>query len=268
MNDKKFLIASDIDGTLIPHEPDESTNLDISAFNKAIESNNTVFFAYVTGRHLELALDGINKFNLKIPDIFVCDVGTSIYDKKGSRWLPDEKYRQIMEDSWGGFSREYIAEALKNVKGLEEQEEEKLKEFKQSYYLPMGSEKTVIQKINEILSPKNIKTSIIYSVDEKKNIGLLDILPKNASKDSALKYLQNRLEINADNVVYAGDSGNDIEAFLSGYKAIVVKNTITEVVREVVERSKEKNLESKIYFTEKKHSAGVLEGLRYFGFVK
>ena len=260
---KKYLIASDIDGTLIPHKSNCLTGLDIQNFNKAV-SNSDAVLVYVSGRHLELALKGLKESGLMTPDFFICDVGSSIYFKKSGKWIKDKKYSGILKKSWKGLSRKDIASLLGGI-DIKEQEKTKLKEFKQSYYLPMEISKSVVAQVKRIFKKNNIESSVIYSVDDKDQVGLLDILPTSASKTSAIKYLSKKIKIPNGNIVYSGDSGNDIDVFVSGIKSIVVANTRDEVKKEAKRKTKNKN---KLYFAEAKHSCGVVEGLKHFGVVK
>ncbi len=48
-------------------------------------------------------------------------------------------------------------------------------------------------KTEYLLAESEIEANIIYSVDSKKNIGLLDILPKTAAKEPALVFLWKNL---------------------------------------------------------------------------
>lgn len=262
---KKFLLASDLDGTVIPLEDEPEWEEEIAHFGSLVSQQDGLTLAYVTGRHLDLALDGVAQRDLPLPDIMVCDVGTTIYIRNGVRWEVDDAYRRRLGESWRGKSSGGISELLAGVEGLEEQEAEKQGEFKQSYYIPSRSKReNILQKVEEILQQAGLKTNLIFSVDSFTGSGLLDILPGMAAKDKALDYLQELLQIPKEHIVYAGDSGNDLAAFVSGYNAIVVANTAGPVCEETIRLAREKGIESRVFFARHKYTRGVIEGCRHF----
>ena len=98
------------------------------------EANEGLLLAYVTGRHLSLAQAGIEELGLPSPDLFVCDVGTSVYRRTNGGYEPDSEYRQAMRAAFGGLVGDDIRVAIGTVAGMELQEEDKQAEFKVSYY--------------------------------------------------------------------------------------------------------------------------------------
>ena len=92
----------------------------------------------------------------------------------------------------------------------------------------------------------------------------MDVLPDIAAKDYALRYLWQRLELEFDKVVYAGDSGNDLLAFVSGFNAIIVNNTSEAVKKEVRRQAKEKKIEQRTYFAGSKYVQGVIDGCFHY----
>ena len=266
---KTALLASDMDGTVIPLESGKERDDELLRFNRLMQKNSHVALAYVTGRHLELGLEGVEKYRLPSPDIFVCDVGTTIYFQNHGDWHKDEEYRQKLKQSWHGKTSSDIAQILKGIHALDPQEEEKQKEFKQSYYTePDIDIETTINIIHKHLAVYAIEANVIYSVDSKKNIGLVDVLPKIAAKDYALEYLWKKLELMKDSVVYAGDSGNDLLAFLSGFNAIIVDNTADAVKETVRRQAREKRIEKRIFFASARFVQGVMEGCFYFNLLR
>lgn len=266
----EYLLATDMDGTVIPLDRRKGRRREIADFRKAIQSNRSIVLAYVTGRHRKLALEGIREHHLPLPRILVCDVGTAVYTRKGRCWVPDNQYRRKMKACLGGHTGDDLARALQDTQDVIPQEEEKQAEFKRSYYVPLPAErKKVIARVKRKLAVKGIKANLVYSVDRQKGVGLLDILPASVAKDSALYYLQRKLRIPAERIVYAGDSGNDLLAFTSGFKAIVVANTpapVKDILRSLTR--KKKKLSESLFFARHRYAKGVLEGARYFGILK
>lgn len=265
MKNKTSLLASDMDGTVIPLENGKEREEEIKEFVRLREKHPDLCLAYVTGRHLELGLDGVKKYGLPKPDIFVCDVGTTIHRKENGHWTVDEDYRDRLQRAWNGLCGDDIARLLTDITDLTAQEEEKQKEFKQSYYVPVHvARKEIVSHIHETLRRQGVDANIIYSVDTLADIGLVDVLPPIAAKDYALEYLWKSLAIEKNRVAYAGDSGNDLLAFLSGFNAILVHNTADDVKEEVREKARLKNIENYVFFASGNYVKGVMEGCYYF----
>ncbi len=267
--DIKKLLASDMDGTVVPLDHKPERQIEIQEFNQLISTHPQVALAYVTGRHLELGLEGVAKHNLPTPRIFVCDVGTTIYLRENGAWQVDRDYRGLLQQSWHNLTGSDIAALLADIPNLEPQEDERQKEFKQSYYVPLLIDrKEIVQQIKTKLHTEDIEANVIYSIDSLKNIGLVDVLPVIAAKDYALQYLWKKLQINKENIVYAGDSGNDLLAFVSGFNAIVVQNTGEDVKEAVRKQIVIKNIEQHLFFANYKYVKGVIEGCFHFKLFK
>lgn len=259
------LLASDMDGTLIPLSDHQNYRGDIEKFNSEVAASRNLHLAYITGRHLQLGLAGVEQNNLTMPDIFICDVGTSVYFFNEGQWRLDENYRQKLRRSWQGTDGGSIIKLLSSIPQLAPQEDEKQGEFKSSFYLPAEANASKVRDhIRAILRIKNIQANLIFSLDSLKKTGLLDILPPMAAKDAALHHIAGHFSIAPQNVFYAGDSGNDLLAFISGYNAIVVGNTDKQTKEAVQRIAMGKKLQDKIFFAHRFYTAGVLEGCRHF----
>ena len=128
------LLACDMDGTIIPLSDLKAQKDAIRHFKEKSSKTPSLHLAYVTGRHLELGLEGVLENGLPMPHVFVCDVGTTIYFREKKQWRLDESYAGKLRRSWDGRGGETIQRLLSNVAGLQLQEEEKQGEFKKSYY--------------------------------------------------------------------------------------------------------------------------------------
>jgi sucrose-phosphate synthase len=63
-----------------------------------------------------------------------------------------------------------------------------------------------------------------------------------------------------DEILVAGDSGNDLDMFISGAKGIVVGNHYAEL--EVLRKYK------RIFFSQSPASSGILDGLKNFNWLQ
>lgn len=91
----------------------------------------------------------------------------------------------------------------------------------------------------------------------------LDILPAAAGKGQAIRFLIRFLGLSPRRVVTAGDSGNDRSMLEAFDHAIIVANAQPEL-----QKLKEENPQSPLYYAENSFAAGVEEGLYDVGLFK
>ena len=152
------------------------------------------------------------------------------------------------------------------------QEVEKQNRFKLSYYTPIDiDQRQLIDSMQARLCTQDVNASLIWSIDEAKHCGLLDILPKEATKSHAIDFLAGQLKTSKENIVFAGDSGNDLTALTSGLKAILVRNATAEIKAEAQRLVDATGFAERLYFAKGgfmgmngNYAAGVLEGLVHF----
>ncbi len=89
--------------------------------------------------------------------------------------------------------------------------------------------KALLAEMDARLNPLGIHASLIWSIDEARDIGLLDVLPLRATKYHAIRFLMAHSGFDTDNTVFAGDSGNDLPALTSGLQAVLERNARPEV---------------------------------------
>ena len=264
MSITRYLLASDLDGTLIPLERDAQRLREVAELVEAMKAREELALAYVTGRHLSLAQAGIEEIGLPSPDWFVCDVGTSVYRRTNGGYEPDPEYRQAMMAVLGGLAGDDVRAAIGTVEGLELQEEEKQAEFKVSYYT-RGRPEAFVETVQSRLDAAHARVNLVASHDPVSGRGLLDVLPAGIAKDYAVRYLHDASGVDEEHLVYAGDSGNDRAAMLTGYRVIVVGNADEALKKDLGIESVARGIAERIYFAEQPYARGVLEGLRHFG---
>ena len=89
----------------------------------------------------------------------------------------------------------------------------------------------------------------------------LDIVPTEAGKGNAIKFIVDYFDLSSRTVIVAGDSGNDRTMFDEFPKGIVVGNAQPEL-----KRLKEEN-PPEVYFAQSCCAAAVMEGLQHFGLI-
>jgi len=259
----RWLIASDLDGTLIPPEDTEARRDELRAFAREVGGRDDLVLAYVTGRHFAFAVEGIDRWGLPEPDLLVCDVGTTLYRGREPD-AADAAYREAMREALGGTTADRLRDVLRAEEGVELQEEEKQGEFKASAYLPSGEGgRAIRERVDERMREAGIRARSVASVDPLDGRGLLDLLPAGVSKAFAVRWLHDHAGVREERLVYAGDSGNDRDAMLAGYHVIVVANAPAALEREIRRDATSEQLE-RIYFARARYVAGVMEGLHHW----
>ena len=99
----------------------------------------------------------------------------------------------------------------------------------------------------------------------------MDVLPKNATKLHAVEFLYQRLGFTLNDVVFAGDSGNDLTVMGSPVPSVLVANAANDVRKSAKQLEKENNLLHRLYLANGnssdmngKYTAGVWEGVGFF----
>ena len=266
MGEGGVLLASDMDGTVIPLEETPERRQEVEALRMLLEGAEDLTLAYVTGRDLPLALKGVRDHRLPEPDILVCDVGTSVYHATPSGFEKDTEYVRRMDEARGGLDVRDIRHELRGLPELRLQPEDRQTESKLSYYLsPEAEHGEVLTSVQEILERLGARIQVVYSVGAPHGRGLVDLLPAGVAKDFAIHYLRDRTGVHPDRLIYAGDSGNDMAAMLTGFKVIVVGNATPGLKEALLGRGGELGILDRLYFARGFYAAGVLEGCRHFG---
>lgn len=261
----RYLLASDMDGTVIPLDDRPEWTREIEQFSDALNHQPELALAYVTGRDLQRALTGIVQWRLPEPNWLICDVGTSLYHPDGDdgEWVLDPHYREEMGTRFGGHTAIDVAEALR---GYPEQEASRQTEFKRSYVFQIEDEpKQQLPEIEQKLRATGIRAELVYSTDVYTGEAFLDVLPAGVAKDYAVHFLRNHLKLDANQLVYAGDSGNDEHAFRSGIHGIVVANADPALITSLKKWAEENGHHNRLFFASQPFIAGVHEGCRHFG---
>ena len=258
-------LATDLDGTLIPLAGNQDNVRHLETLKEHINRSN-VEFLFVTGRHFESVENAMEIHHLPVPGWIICDVGTTIMHRsQDGTFSSMEPYRNELASLTRSLPLESLQNLLNDLTGLRKQEEEKQGEFKLSYYCDQTDRIEITQKIQQRLDESSAPYSLISSVDPFNADGLIDLLPKTVSKAYAIEWWRQHAKLNRENVVFAGDSGNDTAALTAGYRSIVVGNAGESVVEEVKRINEERGHTEKLFVADAPATSGVLRGCEYFG---
>ncbi|MDG6773976.1 HAD-IIB family hydrolase [Thiomicrorhabdus sp. ZW0627] len=271
MDGIRLLLCTDMDRTVIPNGEQPEQTSARERFTRFC-AQPEVKLVYVTGRHLHLVQDAIAEYGLPEPDYAITDVGTKIYQVIEGEWFELSGWEAEIDPDWRGKSRQQIEDLIGPMDGLRLQEASKQNRHKLSYYLPVESDyQKVMSRIADCLQQQGVAASLIWSVDETTQTGLLDVLPRNATKLHAIEFLQQQLGYRRDEVVFAGDSGNDLPVLTSPVQSVLVANATDEVKDAARQIASENGYESALFMAENtridgdgNYSAGVLQGVWHY----
>jgi len=270
MTETRLLLCTDLDRTLIPNGTQAEHPEARKRFSQFCRHHDLTL-VYVTGRDQVLVKQAIKNYQLPTPDFAITDVGSKIYKITDQQWSPWENWDNEIEPDWNGFSHQQIKTLLSDINSIKLQELSKQNTHKLSYYLPISLDhKLVITQIQEKLQQKGIAASLIWSIDEPKSIGLLDVLPQNATKLHAIKFLQLELGYQHDEVIFAGDSGNDLPVLDSDVRSVLVANASQEIKQAALDLAQRNHCSHALYIASNDESnngnyaAGILQGINHY----
>jgi len=263
------ILATDLDRTLLPNGSWSADPEAIDMFNQ-LTSQQDVFVVYVTGRNLDLTEKAIKEFGVRHPNVLCGDVGTSIRAWEDGAWHFEDGWVAHVNGTSPRWNVAAIKKAIDGIEGIREQEAEHLNPFKQSYYVSHKDSERILQQVNASIAGKYDEV-IVYSFDSQDGKGLLDILPNSATKQTALEYVAEKYQVPKEEVVFCGDSGNDIYPLTAGFSGVLVRNADEQLVTQV-ERAAAENPALKIYFAKGGfkglsgyYTSGVIEGAYHYG---
>ncbi len=264
-------LCSDLDRTILPNGYQQESPLARLVLRRIAERPE-IILVYVTGRNKALIQDAIKEFAIPVPDYSIGDVGTTMYSVTDGKWKMKISWMQHIGKDWEGMTGHDVAGLLKDFNKLRLQETEKQNKYKLSYYTNHTVDhRQLVEEIRRRLQANSIRAGVIWSIDETNKLGLIDILPENATKLHAIKFLLKTQKIPEQRTVFCGDSGNDLDALTSGLQAALVKNASEDVRHEALKILSRKQKNNRLYLAHGdffglngNYTAGVLEGLAHF----
>jgi sucrose-6F-phosphate phosphohydrolase len=267
----QLLLCTDMDRTLIPNGRQAESAGARDKFSRLVSHPN-VILTYVTGRHKALIEKAIFQYQLPQPDFVIADVGSSIYQVHGAGWEFIHDWEEYISTDWSGENSISLKSLFASFKDIRLQEISKQGRYKLSFYVPLYVDTgRLLEKMGMVLEQKQIKAKLVWSIDEPKGIGLLDILPEKAGKYESIRFLMSQLGIGLKETVFAGDSGNDLEVMASNIQSVLVANASDEVRKHAHQLVQDNGLLDALYFAKGdflgmngNYSAGILEGVSHY----
>ena len=264
----RLLLSTDLDRTLLPNGEQPESPDARSAFGR-VAAHPDCTLAYVSGRDLGRVRAAIAEFGIPTPDYVIADVGSTIYRADGGIW---GDWHEAIAADWAGLDGEGLARMFADLGALQPQEPDRQGRFKLSWYTVADIDVAGLKaQMQTRLTAARVRANLIWSLDETTGTGLLDLLPASASKRHALEFLAERLGFAGEAVLFAGDSGNDLEVLASPIPAVLVANATAEVRAEALGLALAAGHPEALYCARGgylgmngNYSAGILEGLHHY----
>ena len=268
---ERLLLCTDLDRTLLPNgvQPESPGARERFAALAALPGVTTV---YVTGRHRELAQSAIASYNLPVPAYAITDVGSKIYQVHNGGWQPWPDWEAEIDADWAGKDHAGLRELFRGLADLQLQERSKQNTHKLSFYVPLYADREALLAVMQArLAEQGVRASLIWSVDEPAAVGLLDVLPERATKLHAIEFLAARSGHDTGDILFAGDSGNDLPVLASPVPSVLVANASDEVREAALAQAAAAGNADALYIAHGgflgmngNYSAGILEGVDHF----
>lgn len=275
MSTTRLLLCTDMDRTVIPNGAQAEDSEARPRLQRLVQRAD-VRLVYVSGRDIGRVERAIAEFALPQPDFVICDVGSSIHQYHAQGWQQREDWCRHIASDWVGMTgpqlMPLLSEVLGEMPGIVAQEEDRQGTFKVSFYTDLALEPGSLTTLAAGLEAAGLRSNLIWSIDEPAQRGLLDVLPASASKLHAIRYVQVQLGIPDEQVVFAGDSGNDMEVLASDINSVLVRNASPQVRETALRLARENGTERALYLAKGEpssgmngnYAAGVIEGVKHF----
>nr|WP_202925010.1 sucrose-phosphate phosphatase [Myxacorys almedinensis] len=243
------MLVTDLDNTLV------GDDVALDHLNQWLtDQRNTqgAKVVYSTGRSLTLYQQLQAEAGLIDPDVLIASVGTEIY--RTGQATPDSGWSETLTPGW---NRDQVFAVTAHFSDLVLQAETEQSPFKVSFLLAQDVAVDVLSELESALEQRGVDGQLIYSSGKD-----LDILPRHANKGSAMTFIRQQLRFAAGETIVCGDSGNDIALFAGGEECgIIVGNAQPELLQWHRHHPNPQR-----YLATAHCAAGILEGLKYFGF--
>ncbi|MDO8319636.1 HAD family hydrolase [Rhodoferax sp.] len=263
---RRLLLCTDLDRTLIANGAQTAAKGALALFRQLVRRED-VTLAYVSGRHRALIERAMFDFDLPEPAFVIADVGSTIYQVLPSGWQKNEVWCAQIAPDWHGLTHDDLCRLLAVFPVLQPQPREQQNRHKLSYHVaPEVDAAKLMGEMDACLTGAHIRANLIWSIDEPGGLGLLDVLPASANKLHAIRFLMQQSGFPERDVIFAGDSGNDLEVLLSGLPSVLVANADPQVKSQTAAANPDT-----LYLAQGgylgmngNYSAGILEGVAHY----
>lgn len=253
----KYMVFSDFDGTYLSHEmsnSDKSELRDLEAFLLCKSEELKIMFGFVTGSNEENLKMKMKKFDLKVlPHFIASSLGTELsHECKRTQGIKDEIFEREMLSNYSIQDIEKVRQELARHHGIQliPQNKGNDSRFKISFYLSPCSDE-IRKKIQEEAMGYGLKANVSRcdpSVGDPEGSYDVDFIPKTAGKQRIVEFLCQKHKVAKVNSYAFGNSENDLSMLKSVRNGYWVGNAMDCAVKN-----------SHFPVTSKSYTGGILE---------
>ncbi len=236
------VIATDIDNTITGDREA------MARFAAWCHNQQNMLYVAATGRNFHAALEVLKQWGAPLPDVLISSVGAEIYYRQtGEIYRADDAWAASLDDGW---EPDLIHDMMRqHFPKAQLQPKQQQRRHKISY--DVSPDPRWVEHVQTCLRKHHIACTVVYSHEQ-----YLDILPEDACKGKALRHVCLKRNIAWNQVIAAGDSGNDLLMLQMVCYAIIVGNHTHEL--HPLKQS------AHAYFSNLCYADGVIDGMRYF----
>lgn len=287
---KPLLLVSDLDDTLVQHtfEGAQGAETAAAAFKDLWERSKAAGIncklAVNTGRTFPLfeAAWQAKQWLLPQPDVLIAAVGTRCYhyDRQTGGWNEDLKWTEQMNEGWDAAKAKAVVDELIATFGpqnVEYRSRVELHEHKLTVLYRKALHDQVMPHLHNSLQQAGVQATVLEGGEGTTNCTtirwsqttcgrgpewqFIDVLPQNAGKGKAMRYIQQQLGFGDTSTVAAGDANNDMPMLQQAPRSILVGNASPELKQWARQQHS-------MYIATEPVAAGVLEGLQALGMLE
>jgi sucrose-phosphate synthase len=237
------ILLTDLDGTLVG---DREGVVALRA--RLEEASEGVGIGLATGRTLEDARAILSDWELPEPDVLITASGGQLH--YGPRLIRDRSWERQIHHRWEPAA---VVRTLTDLPGLTHEVGRPSVPTRLRYRLDEDSDLSLVS-IRRRLRQAGLQVTLLLDHER-----YLDVLPGRASPGLAIRFFCFKWDLPPERLLVAGDSGNDADMLSGDTLGVVVGNHGPEL--EFLRGH------PRIYFAERPHAWGILEGIEHYDFL-
>ena len=259
------LLCTDLDRTLLPNGRASEPPRARQRLTERVRRDG-LLLAFVTGRDERRVRRAVQEYALPAPDFVLADAGTEFLIANGTDWHADAVWQQDQRKAWHGHDAARVATLLDGLDVLQAQEADRQRPFKRSYTVSLNRDSDALRaELTERLARGGLQAGLLFSHDPQSDEALLDVVPAMATKFGAVQRLAAYLGLGDEQVLYAGDSGNDLDALMSDLPGVLVGNADADTQARVQVAIRHGARADRVFQATSAYAGGILEGLDHYG---
>lgn len=272
----RYMLASDIDGTMIGEHGDAGQYASSRRFRDYWESGPALagsILVYNTGRSMGQVKEMLKSVpDVATPDAMIVAVGTKVFlnmeevgraRTSGLNWVEDMEWTRSLDAGWNLAAMRKHGKKLLDSHGASGQVSVLDDGSEHQHRYSLSADVSILEHVTRTMldgcARDNLDVRVIVSGNGSHRY--VDCVPMAAGKEKALQFLRAKYDIPEHYCVAAGDSGNDILMLDGDHPGIVVGNAQAELLSWLVRQPQD----GKVLLADSYYADGIMEGLARHG---